>query len=303
MTSLLSFLTLTFAMLVLGALLQRLRQAEAMANSFNWWSLNVALPAVVLELLPALPWHATLWYLVASQWLGFVVAFVVIGWLGRLLGWTPGRTAAVILMCGASNTAFIGYPMIEAMRGRDGLSLAVIADQLGCMPVIAVGGALVAALYSGHARPGSREILKRIALFPAFWAIWIGFTLGALHLNWPDAVAQTLHRVGQSMGPLVLFAIGLRLRLTLPRAERGAIFLSMGWKLLLAPAATLALGWLLGVSGLILTVAVLQMAMAPMFTAAMICHHHKLDPDLANSVVSVGLLLSFATVPLWNAWL
>lgn len=298
-----AFLLLTFAMLLLGAATRHLRAPAGLADSLNWWSLNVALPSMVLELLPGLRWHAGLWFLVAAQWLGFAIAFAFFRWLGPRLGWTPGRTGAVTLMCGLSNTAFVGFPMIEALRGQPGLTLAVISDQLGCTPMMVMGGALTAAVYTGTSRPTVGDIARRMALFPAFWAVWIGLAMGALQLVWPTSVVMALHRLSQTLVPVVLFAIGIRLRLSLPRSERTAIALSLLWRLLLTPAATWLLARLLGVSGLVLTIAVLEMAMAPMFAAAMICNQRQLDPDLANSVVSIGLLLSFLTVPLWNHWL
>jgi malate permease and related proteins len=62
----------------------------------------------------------------------------------------------------------------------------------------------------------------------------------------------------------------------------------------------LVLGWLAGVGGLPLSISVLQAAMAPMISAAILADQHNLDPPLANSVLGAGILLSLATVPLWH---
>ena len=46
-------LLLLFTCLVLGALVARLARPPAgMAAGLNWWVINVALPALVLELIP-----------------------------------------------------------------------------------------------------------------------------------------------------------------------------------------------------------------------------------------------------------
>jgi len=39
--------------------------------------------------------------------------------------------------------------------------------------------------------------------------------------------------------------------------------------------------------------------MPPMITAAIVANEHDLDPQLANLMVAVGLLLSFVTLTVW----
>jgi hypothetical protein len=50
----------------------------------------------------------------------------------------------------------------------------------------------------------------------------------------------------------------------------------------------------------VLTVSVLQAAVAPMISAAILADQHGLEPALANAVLGAGILLSLATMPLWN---
>jgi predicted permease len=54
------------------------------------------------------------------------------------------------------------------------------------------------------------------------------------------------------------------------------------------------------VSRLVLTVGVLQAAMAPMISAAILADQYDLEPPLANTVLGAGILLSLLTVPLAN---
>lgn len=62
----------------------------------------------------------------------------------------------------------------------------------------------------------------------------------------------------------------------------------------------LGLGHAAGAAGLVLTVSVLQAAVAPMISAAILADQHGLEPALANAVLGAGILLSLATMPLWN---
>ncbi|MGH8540027.1 MAG: AEC family transporter, partial [Stenotrophobium sp.] len=154
------------------------RPPIGLAQALNWWVINLALPALVLELIPTLHFDTNLWLLVVSQWLVFGGAFLLFHFLGRRLGWSKGRIGALILVCGLGNTSFMGYPMVAALRGQDGLALAVIADQLGCFVMLALGGVVVAVIYGG-AKAHPREIARRVLLFPAFLALLAGIVVGA----------------------------------------------------------------------------------------------------------------------------
>jgi predicted permease len=74
----------------------------------------------------------------------------------------------------------------------------------------------------------------------------------------------------------------------------------LGWKLGLAPLLIFGIGIALHIQPTMLTITVLQSSMAPMITGAILAEQNDLDPQLANMMVGIGILLSFITVPLWN---
>lgn len=290
---------LLLACLLLGAIVARLARPPAgLSRALNTWVIYVALPALVLELVPRLSPDPQLWLLAVSQWGVFGGAFLLFRGLGRLLGWSRARIGALTLVCGLGNTAFMGYPMIEALRGREALALAVIADQAGCFLMLATGGVIVAVRHGGGAvRP--RELALRVLLFPPFAALCAGVAVG-LAGGWPPLPERALHALGLTLTPVALFAVGLRVSLRLTRPQLAAAGLGLLWKLLLAPLAVLGLGHAAGATGLVLTVSVLQAAVAPMISAAILADQYRLEPELANAVLGAGILLSLLTVPLWN---
>jgi predicted permease len=262
---------------------------------------DVASRDLVLALVPHLRLERGTWFLVASMWLVFLGAWALFNVLGRALGWSRERVGALTLVAGLGNTSFMGYPMIEALHGKAGLTLAVLADQLGCFPLLAAGGITVASLHSGR-KPSAALVVRRVVTFPAFIALGVGLVVHALG-GWPAAFEQLLLQIGQTLTPLALFSVGLQLRLHLKRDQLGALGVGLGWKLLLAPLLCWGLGLAFGVSGLTLTVGVLQSAMAPMISATILADQFGLEPRLTNSLLGAGILLSLATVPLANAWL
>src|SRR3546814_11951237 len=111
------------------------------------------------------------------------MAWLVFAMLGRRLQWSRSRIGALTLVAGLGNTSFVGYPLIEALRGQEGLAYAVIADQGGCFIALAVGGVIVASIYSGQ-QPHPALIARRVLLFPAFIALVGGLVIGELG-GWP----------------------------------------------------------------------------------------------------------------------
>ena len=297
-----SALLLLFVCLVLGVLVRRHAHPPAgIVHGLNWWVLNIALPALVLELIPTLKLDAQLWFPVAAMWLTFFGAWMLFAWLGWRLGWSRGRVGALVLVCGLGNTSFMGYPMLQALHGQAGLTLAVVADQLGCFPLLASVGVVVACVYAGRT-PDPRLIARRILTFPAFVALVVGALVGLLG-GWPAMLDGVFHPLGVTLTPLALFSVGLQFRLRMGRHQFGAVASGLGWKLLLAPALCLALGAVAGVGGLTLTAGVLQAGMAPMVSATILADEYGLDPELANTVLGAGIVLSLLTVPLMNLWL
>lgn len=297
-----STLLLLVVCLILGVLVARLANPPpSLAQSLNWWVLNIALSALVLNLIPKLQFDWHLWFLIACMWFVFLGAWGCFALLGRALHWSRARIGALTLVCGLGNTSFIGFPMIEALRGEEGLKLALIADQAGCFVALAVGGTIVAAVYSG-AKVQPAAIVRKVLLFPAFISLFAGIAVGLLG-GWPESVDAILARLGATLVPIALFSVGLQFQLHLGKGQLAAIGLGLGWKLILAPIIVYAAGAALGVHGLVLTIATLQSAMAPMISAAILADQNNLEPALANTVLGAGILLSFLTVPIANALL
>ncbi len=294
-----SAMLLLFVCLILGTLVARFAKPPAgIVQGINWWVLNVALPALVLELIPKLKFDAQLWFPVAAMWLTFGGAWLLFGLLGPRLGWSRQRTGALILVCGLGNTAYMGYPLVEALHGKPGLALAVVADQLGAFPVLASAGIVVASIYSGRT-PQLGQIARRIVTFPAFIALVVGIIAGACG-GWSALLDGVFAPIGATLTPLALFSVGLQFKFHPGQRQLGAASWGLGWKLLLAPLACWLVGAVAGVGGLVLTVGVLQAAMAPMVSAAILADEYDLEPTLANTVLGAGIVLSLLTVPLGN---
>lgn len=262
----------------------------------SWFALNIALPALAMHLGAGLHLEPSLAFLVASQWILFIGAWLLVAGVGRALQWSPLRTGALVIVAGLGNTAFMGYPLIEALRGREALQYAVVVDQAGSFVVFATLGLVVVSLYTGR-KLDARVIAKRALTFPGFIGFFAGLIIGQAGGIW-SPLDMALERVGMTLTPLAVFAVGVQLQITAIRGEWGALFLTLGWKLVAAPLVVLGLGWVSGVSPAVLDIAVLQSAMAPMISSVLLAEQEGLEGRLATAILGVGMIVSLATVPL-----
>lgn len=295
-----SALALLVACLLAGmAFAHWTRVPRTLIDALNFWILRIALPALVLRLIPELEWDSHLWYLVASMWIVFLGAWGCAAWAGRQWGWSRARTGAVVLAAGFGNTAFVGYPLIRALRGEGAMPFAVIADQVGCFIALSTAGVIAAHWYAGQGTR-AKELALRVVLFPPFLALLAGLAVGALG-EWPPLVARGLDLLGLTLTPLALFAIGLQFHSEFDRGQLGAVSVALGWKLLAAPLVVWAIGAAVGAQGELLAVSVLQAGMAPMVSTTILAHESGLDGRVANTALVAGVILSLATVPILSA--
>lgn len=290
------FLGLLAVSLVLGALARRSgRFPEQTALVLNAFVLNVAVPALVLRVVHRLALAPELLAAAATPWLVFGLAWLFFRALGPRLGLPPGSVAALVLTGGLSNTAFVGLPLIEGLMGREALQVAVVVDQLGSFLLLAT----VATLFATRAAAKDTRLaslLKKVVGFPPFLALVVA--LLSRPWEWPAWLDAVLGRLGDMLTPLALFSVGFQLRPSGLKGRVGALALGLGYKLVLAPlAVALALLALPGISSMAFEVSVLQAAMAPMVTSAILAADNGLDPELSALMVGLGIPLSFVTVP------
>ena len=225
---------LVLTMLALGALFARLRLLpENAAESLNLVVLHVCLPAAVLRYVPRLQWDPALAGVVATPWLLAGIAVVVVWALSRALRFRRDETAVVMLCVALGNTSFIGFPLVQALVGEDALPYAVVYDQLGTFLLLSTFGLYVVARHAGDAPPTARTMVLRMLRFPPLWALAIALlAMPAQPPPWLDAMLQ---RLADALLPLAMLAVGLSLRLRLPRDELAPLAAGLGLKLVAMP--------------------------------------------------------------------
>lgn len=291
---------LIFVCLLAGIALQRVKAIPANAHSaLNQFVIYISLPALALYYIPKIEISTKLLYPLGVAWIGFVLAWLFFGGLGKLLGWSGKLIGGLVLTAGLGNTAFVGFPVIEALYGKKGLETAIIVDQPGTFVVMATFGIIVAAAYSKEVA-GASSIIRKILLFPPFIAFFAGLIMNICGYDFADIVQPVFQKLGSTVTPVALVAVGLQLKIQWRSKHWGFLALGLFYKLILMPAILFLLYKIvLGGEGMEIDVSLMEAAMAPMITAAILASAHGLKPRLAGMMIGVGIPLSFITLALW----
>ncbi|MEN0059842.1 MAG: AEC family transporter [Bdellovibrio sp.] len=304
---------LIFVCLIVGALLKRTGRFPASSGqAFNSFVIWVSLPAVVLTQVPVLlekaELDASLLIPISMPWIQFFLSFILFYYLAKKFRWSPAETGALILTAGLGNTSFVGFPILESFYGKEGLSVGILVDQPGSFFVVSTIGLVTATLFSSAAGTKLQvsTLVKKIISFPPFIALILGILRFMTGTYGPSAVQTVLDRLAITLVPLALIAVGFQLNVSAPvlRRQWRPLLSGLAFKLFVSPAVFFFFYiFLLGEKGLMVRATVIEAAMAPMITAAVIAEDFKLNSEIANLMVGVGIPLSLATVYLWHFFL
>ena len=289
-------------MLALGYGCARLRLfPDNTADVLNQFALYLCLPAAVLRFVPKLRFDADIALVALVPWLVLALCIGLVVPIARALKLRDEERAVLLLCVPLGNTSFLGYPLTEALLGHDALPYAVIYDQFGSFLILTTWGLWLLARYGGDARPAPAMLLRKLLAFPPFIAL--AFALTLMPAEPVPLIANVLAKLSDTLLPIAVLAVGLSLRLRLPRDELAPLGVGLALKLAVLPAAVFALMALRHDATTAASVGVLETAMPPMITAGALAISHRLAPSLAAALVGYGTVLSLATLPLWATML
>lgn len=265
----------------------------------NQFVINVSLPAIALYYIPKLDLSLDLIFPFSVAWISFGLAWLVFGVLGKLLGWSRKLIGCLIVVCGLGNTSFVGFPIIEALYGQSGLQTAIIIDQPGTFVVMSTLGILVASMYS-RGETSLVAIGKKMLTFPPLIAFILALLLNLSSLALPAFLENSMQKLGATVTPVALVSVGLQLQIGSLGKHKPYLALGLLFKLIVLPLFIWALFvYGFNLQGELMQVCVLEAAMAPMITGAIVAASQGLKPKLCAQLIGIGIPLSFLTLAGW----
>ncbi|QGG48022.1 membrane transport family protein [Heliorestis convoluta] len=254
---------------------------------------------MILYHLPQVTFDSSSVIPIATSWMVFAGSYLFFSFLAWLKSWPEKVTVCLIITAGLGNTSFIGFPVIETLVGSEGLQYAIMADQPGTFLILTTVG-LFLIKKATQSSSSIIDTIKGLFLFPPFMAFIVGLMINYFGIVMPEALSLALLGIAGTVSPLALFSVGLQLKW--PKQHIYLPFLSFGllYKLILAPLLTLLVWYVLaGKTGMEVTVSILEAAMAPMITAAIIVATYKIKSNLATMMIGIGIPLSIFSLAIW----
>lgn len=194
--------------------------------------------------------------------------------------------------CGYRFNTYIGLAIAGSLFGSQGVALAALL--LGVMIPLA-NFAAVAVL----ARHSERGLLHELVRHPLVVSSLAGFAWNAAALPLPGFADQTLALLGQTALPAGLLSVGAAMRLERGQGPVAAHAWWLAVKLAAVPAIAWGLARALGLRGDEAAVLVLCAALPTATNAYILAVRMTGDGRAVATQVTVGTVISMATIPAW----
>lgn len=285
-------------MILIGFICEKTGFVKNIAQSVSGIMKNITLPCLLLTSLTSNTLDASKaknGALIIGIGLCTIVVLMTIGNMtGRALKLDEGKRGIQIAMGSFGNVAFLGYPLIQALLGDEGLLYAVFYN-------LANDGLLWSFGLSAISGEKGLKKLKNM-LNICTMAFAVGLVMLIMGLRLPGVAHESLAAVGSATTPLSMLFIGA----TMARADvisalkRPAVYILSAVKMVIMPVLLVSLLRLFPAGFMNVTAMmalVLQVAMPSQTMVAILAEEYKLDSKYAVEVIFITTMLSLVTLP------
>lgn len=263
----------------------------------NLLVIYVALPALILEKFPPIPFNSSILVPALAPWLMLIISIIFVLLFSKLFKLEKSITGCLLLVIPLGNTSFLGIPMIQSLLGDSAVSYAIIYDQVGSFMALSTYGSLIVALYSQDKSSFSfKAAIIKIVSFPPFIALLMALLFKFVAMP-PVSITKVFAVLGNMLVPLAMMSVGFQFKGSFEKKDLPVISGALVFKMVLAPLILFGFLKVFGRSGLPESTAILEAGMPPQITAGAVAMSIGLAPRLAAALVGLGILFSFISLP------
>jgi predicted permease len=277
-------------------------EAETTRKSIISLIYVLLLPALVIKSLWLSPPELIQWKISASVIITVIITASIVWLIYRRLTTNTAILGALILAGSLTNATYQGLPILTDQLGELGTAIAIQYDFFAQTPLLLTLGILLARKL-GRSTEIPEHWIKTLIKVPALWAALIGLTLNQLLIAPIEPVLTWLTHLSSPVIPLMLISIGLGLRLESLRVKDLPLLTPIILiKLMIAPLIIIIVARQFNLSEDIIVGLALEAGMSSIIIAIVVCDRYHLDTNKFIEVVTLTLLLSLGSLPLWK-WL
>lgn len=285
-------------MILIGFLCEKTGFVKNISSSVSGIIKNITLPCLILTSVTSNVLDASKaknGALIIGIGLCAICIMMLIGnFTGKALKLNEGRRGIQVAMGSFGNVAFLGYPLIQALLGDEGLLYAVFYN-------LANDGLLWSfGLSAISGEKGIKKLKNMINICTMAFAA--GIIMLVLGLRLPSVLHESLAHVGSATTPLSMLFIGA----TMARADvvsalkRPAVYLLTFTKMVFMPVVLIFLLRLLpnGFMNITaMTALILQVAMPSQTLVAILAKEYNLDEKYAVEVIFITTIFAIISLP------
>lgn len=207
------------------------------------------------------------------------------------------KKGVFLMMCGLSNSLFIGYPMCRELFGDECIPYVMLFYMVSTAFTQLLGLSLVR--WSGGAEPFSRKLAVRFLTSPTVLGVALGYALVLCNLRLPGLVTSYCRYMNQLVSPLALLITGriiFEIGLKNLRLDRDMAFVML-FRFLVSPGLFLLACTLLHTEPLARNVFVVQAAMPVVTLTTVAASEYGADEQFAARGAALTTLVSFLVIP------
>lgn len=197
--------------------------------------------------------------------------------------------------CSFSNAAYMGFPLIRALFGEEGILYASAYVTVFNILLWTVGCVFFAD------RLSLRSLMKNLMTCPPILAVAAGLLIYILRVQIPEILAEPISSIGAMTTPLSMLITGATMAeagvFSLVKDKR--VYFAAVIRLAVIPAAGLLLFRLVGFLGMAAQTALILEACPAAAITTLFAIQHNMDEGYAAGIVAISTIFSIVTLPLF----
>lgn len=293
-----------FLLLLTGFLGRRLHAIDgAGIRGMTSLIIKITLPAMIIDSMATQTFSMET---LGGSGLILLISFVIYGVLmlvaiplARMFKAPPRDTGVIRFVLVFSNVGFMGFPVIEAVFGKEALFYTAIYNLPFNLLVFTLG---ILMLLKGHESEKSKafSIGWKHLLSPVMLSIIAGFVLFLTQVKMPGPLLKAFSLAGSVTTPLSMLLIGAMLAgASLRETIRdGRLYLIAFIRLLVWPVAVFFTLRALTDNFWFIAIPTIITAMPAAANTALLANEHDANEKLASQAIFISTLFSVLTIPL-----
>lgn len=193
-----------------------------------------------------------------------------------------------------SNAAYMGFPLIQALFGSEGLIYASAFVTVFNILLWTLGYSVVSRTIS------LKLVIKKIFTTPATIAVFLGLIIFMARIPLPGVLSQAIGLAGAVNTPLSMFITGMIIAASDIKSmlSNRLVYFAIVVRMIIIPAICVAVFLLLGIRGMVANIVLILEACPCAAITSVFAVQFDYDDDVAAASVVLTTFVSIITLPL-----